>query len=164
MVEFPETKVKVRKTYWGASPEEVANSEDSEKWSHSLTHEVEDNKFVMEYDGQILNSPCRLQYIFFRDDHGAQMLVRIDYVFLQPFMNLYQELEKLLSDIHGPRLKGEEYKKNLVWLTEDGLTSIVLGDTPLNQHRTTCIFVKYNHKSMGDLKIDYYKEAMEELR
>ena len=169
MIKFPEGDVKVRKTYWGATPGQVEESEYGGKWEYDekkASNSVTDTSgdLALFYNGRLFDTPCQLVYLFEVTDYQTWSLIGIDYCFIRPPQGTWQTLESLLTEVYGFSLRGVMYKDERIWLTNDGMTSLRIGPKTLEDgSATTCLFVRYNGEGVYEPIIDYYEEAKQEL-
>ena len=150
-------KIKIRKTFWGATPSEVENLE---QWENIGSR---DPRFLC-FSGLIFGSDCTLIYFF----NGDNELRKITYHFKMSVVSvgtnetLYNDLERVLLDKYGCR--ANNYKEVPTWIVHSGQTAIQLIDKREYPDRGSIeIVMSYNGEDIQDRKIDYYKQALKEL-
>lgn len=169
MIEFPENKVAVRNTYWGATNEEVRNSE---KWTPDQSSRGASYGHLT-YDGfygHILESPCHLIY-FYESIDGKECLSQISYYFALYSVELYDNLVSILAEMYGEMLgivkeTSEKYndgKKPKIWLIDSDLTSVEIVIDKQSDGECIRIWYKYNGQDIRDRIIDYRKQTMMEF-
>lgn len=167
MIKFPPNQIKVRKTYWGARPEDVNESEEGGEWgfagrNSNIIHESSGEDLAIFYNGSLLGSSCQLVYLFTITKPQTLSLVGIDYCFIRPPAGTWQNMETLLIEVYGIPLRGIMYKDKNIWLTDGGMTSLQLGAKEIDGEKTTCLFVRYNGEGTEEI-IDHFERAKKEL-
>lgn len=147
----------IRNTQWGATPEQV---KESEKWTYEGDKKPVGELFLY-FTGSIFKSSCQLCYLFNQTEHDKYSLYEISYHFEENSDELFGDLKEVLLDIYNEPLKGRMYKSEYpMWIINGGQTLIKLNRSDQGIY----IVMSHNGEDVEDRKRDYYEEAKRELQ